>query len=149
MAKKKVDSNTLRTSILFGIFIPIITTVLCVFCEIVFALDSDSGQEITTLWIIKCIMSYFFPSLIAMGTLFLCQHDLLGESSGLDGKKKYILIFGTVLYSVFYIAYMNYGTKHLWVAIVCLLLSIIYCFVFYYCLNNKVKRKKANRAVSG
>lgn len=148
---KKVLNNVSAVDIQIvqaTLIIPLAITIICSTFDILFHIhlkmtNCNTFNEWGS-WVSTTLISYFFPSILALICSLLRQQYFTDNWSGIKEEKKLLLFFLTFIYFLLYIIYLLFlNTLFVYVFIA---INIFYVlFVFKKCVNKKIFKKCSNR----
>lgn len=128
--------------------IPLMVTSICVMLDILFHIrlkmvNCKNFAELA-FWISSILISYFFPSILALACSLFWQYYFSDNWSGVKNEKGCLLFLLTLIYFVTYLVYLLYADTVFRYAFVVMNISYV-LIVLNKCMDEKIFKKCSNR----
>lgn len=149
--KKQVLNNVSAVDIKIAkatLIIPLAITIICSTFDILFHIRLNmvncKNYKEWGFWILSTLISYFFPSFLALAYSSLWQYYFTDNWSGIKKGQGLLLFILTSIYFFLYIVYLLFANTPFIYAFIAI--NILYVWiVLNKCVNEKIFEKCSNR----
>ena len=139
-----VDIKTVQATLIIPIAITFICSTLDILFHIQFKMINYRTFNEWGFWVSKTLISYFFPSILALAYSSLWQYYFTDNWSGIKKEQGLLLFILTSIYFFLYIVYLLFANTPFIYAFIAI--NILYVlFVFKKCMNKKIFKKCSNK----